>query len=203
MIIGLCGLIGAGKSTVANALKDKNFVELSFGGALKDGVAAMFDWDRKMLEGDTIESREWRDAPDSFLSKALGYSISPREVLQRVGTQAMRNGFVDDIWIILVAHRINKNPKANYVIPDVRFSNEKSLIKSLGGELWQVRRGMLPVWWHDAIQTNNGQINLMSKYRVHESEWKWIDSDSKFDQILLNDGTIDGLKNKAYSCLRR
>jgi len=47
MIIGICGLIGSGKGTVADILVEEHgYQKLSFADALKDGVAAMFNWPR-------------------------------------------------------------------------------------------------------------------------------------------------------------
>ena len=53
MIIGICGLIGSGKGTVADVLVDQGFTKVSFADKLKDGVSTIFGWDRAMLEGDT------------------------------------------------------------------------------------------------------------------------------------------------------
>jgi adenylate kinase family enzyme len=53
MIIGICGLIGSGKGTVADILvENHNFQKISFADKLKDGVAAVYGWDRDMLEGE-------------------------------------------------------------------------------------------------------------------------------------------------------
>ena len=86
-IIGIAGLIGSGKDTVANHLiKEHNFQRIKFADKLKDGVAAIFEWPRELLEGDSDESREWRETPDEFWSKELGEDITPRFVLQKFGT---------------------------------------------------------------------------------------------------------------------
>ena len=54
MIIGICGLIGSGKDTIADYLvTNYNFKKLSFADKLKDSVATMFDWDRELLDGKT------------------------------------------------------------------------------------------------------------------------------------------------------
>ena len=43
MIIGITGLIGSGKGTVADILvEEHNFIKLSFADKLKDGVATVF-----------------------------------------------------------------------------------------------------------------------------------------------------------------
>ena len=46
MIIGICGLIGSGKGTVADILVDEHFKKISFADKLKDGVSTVFGWDR-------------------------------------------------------------------------------------------------------------------------------------------------------------
>ena len=57
MLIGLVGLIGSGKDTVANRLvTNHGFIRDSFAKSLKDAVHNIFGWDRKMLEGDTTVS---------------------------------------------------------------------------------------------------------------------------------------------------
>ena len=79
MIIGICGLIGAGKDTIADYLVNiHEFRRESFANTLKDSVAAVFGWDRNMLEGRTKQSREWREQPDQWWSERLGMSITPR-----------------------------------------------------------------------------------------------------------------------------
>jgi hypothetical protein len=67
MVIGLVGFLGSGKGTVADTLKLYNFIPESFSNPLKDAVAIIFGWDRSLLEGDTKESREFRETVDEFL----------------------------------------------------------------------------------------------------------------------------------------
>ena len=107
MIIGICGLIGSGKGTVADYLIGQhNFQKISFADKLKDAVAEMFEWPRPMLEGVTPQSRGWRERPDVFWSNELGREITPRYVLQIFGTECMRQGFYDGIWVSLVKKKI-------------------------------------------------------------------------------------------------
>ena len=100
MLIGIVGLIGSGKDTVAERLVEKHgYIKDSFAKSLKDAVAAMFNWDRDMLEGDTVSSRHWREQADPFWSQRLGKSVTPRWVLQHFGTEVMRGHMYDGIWL--------------------------------------------------------------------------------------------------------
>jgi broad-specificity NMP kinase len=90
MIIGICGLIGSGKDTVADILvQENNFKKLSFADKLKDGVSAVFGWDRVMLEGNTEKSRAWREQEDTFWTNETGrttrvwYRLYAKWILRR------------------------------------------------------------------------------------------------------------------------
>ena len=110
MIIGICGLIGSGKGTVSDYLVEEyNFEKISFADKLKDAVSELFGWNRQMLEGDTPRSRQWREEIDSFWTEETGREITPRLVLQEFGTDCMRNGFYDGIWVSMVKQRIINN----------------------------------------------------------------------------------------------
>ena len=191
MIIGICGLIGSGKGTVADILVEHhNFEKLSFADKLKDGVSAVFGWDRQMLEGDNDDSRQWREEKDRFWSKETGKTITPRLILQLFGTDCMRNGYFDGIWVSLVKQKIIDNPDTNWVIPDVRFPNEVKMIQNAQGEVWQVRRGEHPGWFIDKRDNNIDPLT------VHASEWAWIDRDESFEQIIQNDDSLEELLKK-------
>jgi hypothetical protein len=189
MIIGICGLIGSGKDTVAQYLIDNhNFEKISFADKLKDSVAVMFDWDRELLDGKTDESRQWRETQDDYWTKETGRTITPRKVLQEFGTECMRNGFYDGIWVSLTKKILIDYPHKNFVIPDVRFPNEALMLTKMGSELWRVRRGADPVWFR-----MYQDIGVEPK-DVHASEWAW--ANSNFTQIIDNNSTLDDLKNQ-------
>jgi len=193
MIIGICGLIGSGKGTVADVLVGQGFTKVSFADKLKDGVSTIFGWDRAMLEGDTDESRQWREQRDDFWSAETEMEVTPRLVLQLFGTDCLRNGFHDGVWVSLLKKHMLDNP-GNYVIPDVRFRNEQNMIRELGGQVWRVQRGDIPEWYGCAILDNTTGSDLMEEYDVHPSEYKWIDMNNKFDVTLYNEGTIEDLR---------
>ena len=189
MIIGMCGLIGTGKDTVADILVNNyNFIKVSFADKLKDGVATVFSWDREMLEGTTDESRTWREQKDEFWSRETNEHITPRLVLQMFGTDCMRNGFYNGIWVSIVKQQIINNPNKNFVIPYVRFTNEAKMIKEVNGEVWRICRGPDPQWFISYVKDNIVPTD------VHESEWQWAKLD--FDCVIHNNDTIIDLKNQ-------
>ena len=194
MIIGICGLIGSGKDTIADYLIRKhNFQKTSFADKLKDSVSVMFDWDRELLDGKTDESRAWREERDEYWSQETGEAITPRLVLQLFGTECMRDGFYDGIWVSLTKKKILDNPDKNFVIPDVRFPNEAKMIYGINGQVWRVKRGNDPDWFKE-YQT----LNVEPK-DVHPSEWAW--ANTKFTCIFENSSTIDALKNQVQDHL--
>jgi hypothetical protein len=203
MIIGVCGFIGCGKDTVADYLVNfHEFRRESFADSLKDSVAAVFGWDRIMLEGRTKEAREWREQVDPWWAERLDMpTLTPRWVLQYWGTEVCRKTFHDDIWIASIENKLRQS-KDDIVVSDVRFPNEIKSIKKLGGKIVWVQRGALPEWYDWAVKANSGNnlaINEMKIRKVHASEWAWIGNE--FDTILDNNGTIDQLYTQIANVL--
>jgi len=206
-IIGLLGFISSGKGTVATQLVEQHsFRQDSFASSLKDACAAMFDWPRHLLEGDTTESREWREVIDEWWAQQLGIpNFTPRYALQIMGTDILRNNFHQDIWFLTLRNRIRKNPDQAVVISDVRFPNEIKFIQDQGGILIRVNRGPSPVWYETAILANKGNSiakDIMDKTysSAHFSEWAWVGS--KIDFVVNNDGTKDQLHNQINDIIK-
>ena len=142
-IISVSGLIGSGKDTIATHLiENYGFKKRAFADPLKDAVAAIFGWDRKMLEGATPEARAERDREDHWWTDKLdfGFPVTPRWVLQNFGTEVMRKNFNDDIWV-LAMERFLATVEKNVVITDTRFLNEFFMLKSREAVLLTVFRG--------------------------------------------------------------
>ena len=194
MVIGICGLISSGKDTIADYLiKTHTFHKISFADKLKDSVSAMFSWDRELLDGKTNESRKWREEVDSYWTSETGRTITPRLVLQEFGTECMRNGFYDGIWVSLTKKKIIENPNMNFVLPDTRFPNEAKMLYDIGGEVWRVKRGEDPAWFSEYQELG------VEPTDVHPSEWAW--AQTKFKHIINNNGTIPELKDQVQDLL--
>jgi len=207
MIVGLLGFINSGKGTVASQLvNDFNFRQDSFASSLKDACSAIFDWPRHLLEGDTTESREWREVVDPWWSEKLGIpNFSPRLALQVIGTDSLRNNFHEDLWFLTLQNRIRKNPDQHVVISDVRFPNEIKFIQEQGGFLVRINRGSLPVWYETALMANKGNMlakEVMTKTysSAHYSEWAWVGS--KIHYELNNNGTLESLQSQVRDILK-
>jgi hypothetical protein len=200
MIVGVCGLIGAGKDTVADYLVNiHQFRRESFANTLKDAVSAVFGWDRELLEGRTRHSREWREQVDPWWATRLGIpDLTPRWVLQYWGTEVVRKSFHDDTWIASLENKLRKTTD-DVVISDCRFPNEIAAIKSAGGIVIRVHRGLDPEWYPLAEAVNQGPSNItwslsktqLETYKIHASETAWIGTE--FDAILDNNSTMDHL----------
>ena len=107
MIFGIVGFIGSGKGTVGDILVNEYaFSKHAFADSLKDAVSVIFGWDRSALEGDTEASRTFREQIDPWWSERLGFEVTPRLILQRMGTEACRHGIADNIWIAALEKRI-------------------------------------------------------------------------------------------------
>lgn len=200
MIIGVLGLIGSGKDTVGNILTEYSFQKISFAKKLKDTLSVMFGWPRHLLEGDTEESRKFRETEDTFWSKKLGKPITPRYMMQNFGTEIVRSSLHSQYWVFSLEKSLQK--EVNYVVTDARFKNEIEWLKSQNAFIIEVRRGILPHWYSVALQANNGNTKALDfmKSNVHMSEWDWIGTDVDF--LIENDGSIDELSFKVKNCLR-
>lgn len=192
MIIGISGFQGSGKDTIADYLCNiYGFKRDSFAATLKDAVAAVFGWDRELLEGRTRESRTWREQVDTWWANRLDMpNLTPRLVLQQWGTEVARKAFHDDTWIASLENKLVRAHN-DIVITDVRFPNEIKAVQNAGGLVIRVVRGPEPEWYDLAVETNQGTFNHMATAypEVHPSEWAWIGTE--FDAVI--DNNADGL----------
>ena len=193
MIVGVTGLIGSGKDTVANYLTTfHGFKKVSFASSLKDAVAGIFHWDRELLEGATKTSREWREQVDLWWAERLNIPhLTPRWVLQQWGTEVCRKSFHDDIWVASLEKRI-LSAKDDIVVTDCRFANEVTALKNAGAITLRVHRGINPDWV--AVAQRNMQEFSKVYPNIHASEYSSVGLE--YDHHIDNNGSIDDLHEK-------
>ncbi len=145
---------------------------------MKDAVASIFVCPRGLSEGDSNASRAFRERVDPWWSHKFGYEVTPRLILQKMGTEACRHGIADNIWIAALEKRIHGYE--NVVITDVRFPNEIDFIKNANGVIVRVQRGEDPT------------PEELSKLHVSETAWNYI----KPDVTIFNNGSLDDLRKE-------
>ena len=188
-LIGLCGLEGSGKSTVANYLETKGYKHLSFASHLKDVVAVLYGWDRKMLEGDTSLSREWRETIDPY------WNITPRKALKQTGTDFARDMISKDFWLNRISKEIKDKNYQKVVISDARFLNELKWISNSNGTLLEIQRGENPEWYDIAKEYNKDYMSDVfhpSLIDIHPTQREWIGYEH-ISHIITNNSTLKDL----------
>lgn len=196
-IIGIVGFIGSGKNTVGDHLVNLyDFEAMSFASSLKDAVSSIFGWPRHMIEGSTSESRKWREEPDEYWSKKMERLITPRFILQHIGTDILKTYFSTNIWLWSLESRM-MNSNKSIVITDVRFPNEIEMINSSGGDLWWVQRGHVPSWYSIAL-TKSDQMPS----NIHITEYAWLADAIKTAKTLNNNGTLPILYGRIEDLLK-
>ncbi len=178
MIIGLLGAAGSGKSTAANYLRTRwNATVYSLAAPLKELVAKAFDLRYEQVWG-TQEDKETVDQR---------YNVTPRWLLQRIGTEGCRAVFGQNVWTDALLRRIDLENPRFAVIEDVRFRNEAERIMNAGGQIWR-------------LEVEGGRLS--SDDGSHASEQEWLHAPySRRIISAITPGSSD-LKNKIEEAMR-
>lgn len=127
-LIGIAGRARSGKDTVAN------FIIAAIGGyrySFADPIRAML-----APLGVDMNDPYWQARKEDVIP-ALG--VSPRRMMQTLGTEWGRNLISPDLWLVLAHQRLLRNGPG-MVISDVRFENEAAWIRKHGGRIIHVIR---------------------------------------------------------------
>lgn len=178
IVIGLTGLAGAGKDTVADYLVEHyGFTKIAFADEMK----------RILREMDPILGMDlYSPGRVIHLSEALERygehgvkEVYPtyRKYLQSFGTEGIR-AIEENFWVNAAMKKITA--KSNYVFTDVRFPNEAAAIGSRRGTLWQIERP---------------QVGKLS----HVSE-SWVGKMGE-EYLIANTGSLDKLAHEVEYAL--
>lgn len=135
MLIGLAGAARTGKSTAQGVIADEfGLAPLNFADPIKDALTAMLDVDFHHLDGAE------KEAP----LPALG--LSPRELMQTLGTEWGRHLNGSGFWIAVAQRRLALLENAagdafrGAVFSDVRFNEEAEWLRRHGGLIIHLAR---------------------------------------------------------------
>lgn len=139
MIVAFTGKKGSGKSTCSQFLIDAGYKKVSFAEPLKAAVSIIFGFDDECY--DPVKKEKVHE----------DWNVTPRELLQKIGSEWFRDGLKDlvpqinlkeSIWIKIARKKIIELLKngENVVIDDLRFEDEFEMIKELGGKVIMVCR---------------------------------------------------------------
>lgn len=136
MIIGIAGKARAGKTTIANYIRDNyGFTTINFADPIKRGLEAMLDLTPKTLD-------ELKISGDPIIPDT---NINVRKLLQTLGTEWGREIVDENFWTELAGNEIKKLenqffPQNDIVIGDVRFVSEFKWIQERYGVVIFVNR---------------------------------------------------------------
>ena len=130
--IGICGLAGSGKDTLADILisilGEGKAVKYSFAYPIKR-IAEIFGFTKRQFSDRTL-----KESIDPF------WGVTPRWFAQTVGTEMFRKLFREDVWVRLAEKFIKSNVDKIVIVPDVRFDNEAELIQRFDGTIFHISR---------------------------------------------------------------
>lgn len=179
-IIGLAGRKRSGKSTIAEYLHKMYHTEVF---AFADPIR----WACDVVFEHIIAPKFWDELEREEIIPAIGKSR--RQIEQMLGTEWGRELIHPDLWNIILQHRIQKVlkdcPRTNLVVIEgIRFENEATLVRAMGGTVIHVVRP---------------SVMLEQLADQHESEKGTFAQEG--DKILLNDGSIEELFSKIDAML--
>jgi hypothetical protein len=172
-IIGFAGLAGSGKDTAASFIPGG--WAMGFADPLYEMVAVL-----TRLTPEQLRNRDTKE------ERIDGLGVSPRFLLQTLGTEWGRDTVDPDLWVKITARRLDALASRGIetvVLTDVRFANEATLIRDRGGEVWRIDRP--------------GTARMSGGHRSEDGL-----PASMVDRVILNDGTRDDLRAAVLAAWR-
>lgn len=167
MLIGIIGKKESGKDTLGDYLVNNyQYQKYSFALPLKKVCKELFLLDDEQLINHTL-----KETIDTR------WGLSPRQMLQKVGTDLIRNNINENFWILHFKFWYNNN-KNNIVITDCRFQNEVNIIKELGGIVIKLNRNTERIDTHisEDIDKLTGFDYTLDNNSTKEQLYKSIDT---------------------------
>lgn len=163
-IIGITGLAGSGKSTVAQMLAEiAGYRRVRFAQPLKDMLRAMG------LSADQVDGDQKGDPCELLCGQ------TPRHAMQTLGTEWGRERLGTDVWVNAAMRHVKAIAAPRVVFDDCRFENEVEAIKLRGGVVIGVTR--------PSVESAGSHASEAMASSAGDGDWS-----------LLNDGSLDKLR---------
>lgn len=182
-VIGIAGYMGHGKDTVADVLVEHfEYTKIRMADELKRVVSEVYD-----LPLDKLNDAEFKATPHENLD-----GKTPRFALQIFGTEVCRT-ITPNTWVYCVDRLIESRPNENFVIPDVRFSNEADLVFKHDGMLVGVKR-------YPKVRTiRNTFTQYFPQLFLHQSERQVPYLLKLADKVFDNNSSLDQLQSEVLT----
>ena len=125
-----------------------------------------------------------------------GYStdlMTYREFLQKLGTEAMRNGLHENTWVNALFADYESH--LNWIITDMRFPNEYDAVRGKQGICIRVEK---PCQYCNGLGYH--KISCVKLYQTQHASETALDN-HVFDYVINNTGTIDDLVKEVRKML--
>jgi hypothetical protein len=127
--------MGSGKSTAASYLIETHGYELvKFAGPLKDMTRALF----KSLGYDDVTVERMVEGDYKEVNDMLIDGLTPRKVMQTLGTEWGQHCLSQDFWVRIAGARIDNSGPV--VVDDLRFPHEWEFLKGRGFTIVKLER---------------------------------------------------------------
>jgi hypothetical protein len=209
MIIGINGKIGSGKDTIGEIIQGlsvtnggRQFEIKKFAGKLKQIASLLTGIPIEDFEDQEFKTTNLGAEWDTELEYVIPMTV--REFLQKLGTEAMRNGLHTNVWVnaLFADYRGPKmseyNP-SNWIITDMRFPNElEAVVERKGITIRVVRPKIESVV--DKMRPYSDLVHYGIPMPVEHPSETALD-DAKFHYEIINDGSIKDLIEKVKQIL--
>lgn len=129
--IAFVGPMGSGKTTSAEYLVKQGFTRVGFADAVKDIAAWFLDGMVYFLGfGGEVKDRDW-------INENKGRP-EIRKLLQFIGTDIGREMYGENVWVAKLLSTLDDD--TDYVVDDVRFSNEADALRGAGFTIVRIDR---------------------------------------------------------------
>lgn len=132
VVIGVCGPARSGKTTVSKYLERRYGARIyALAEPLKEIIQRAFLLEPQQLWG-----------PQDLKEKIdPRYNVSPRWLMQRIGTEGFRSVIGDDFWVNYTIQQIRKDAPRLAVVEDVRFLSEAHGLHTLPHSfIWRLHK---------------------------------------------------------------